>query len=133
MSTVLEPIRTISGVLKEDLPQPRGPYMLVKMRKLSEKVSKESLLYVPESRIADEQHACPLAEVILLGPECFNNPPENFPAGPRCKEGDIIIMAPYAGQRMLVGSEIEADEYRLVADACVTAVVPAPELVRRNM
>jgi co-chaperonin GroES (HSP10) len=49
------------------------------------------------------------------------------------KEGDIIIMAPYAGQRMLVGSEIEADEYRLVADACVTAVVPAPELVRRNM
>lgn len=129
---IAEAIRTYSEVAIEDLPQPQGYYILVKMRKVSEKIAEGSVLYAPESRVYDETLACPLAEVVIMGPECFLDQ-KLYPSGPRCKVGDVILMAPYAGQRVLVGNDVQADEYRIITDAVVAAVVPKPSLVRRNM
>jgi len=129
---IAEAIRTFSEVAIEDLPQPQGYHILVKMRKVSEKIAEGSVLYAPESRVHDETLACPLAEVMIMGPECFKDE-KLYPAGPRCKVGDVILMAPYAGQRILVGTDVQAEEYRIIPDAVVSAIVPKPGLVRRNM
>ncbi len=126
--SVLEAIRTISEVAIEDLPQPKANYILVKMRKVDEKIGS---LFVPESRLSDENHATPLADVILMGPECYLE--TSYPKGPLCKVGDTILMAPYSGIRVLVGTEAEAYEYRLISDHIVAATVSKPSLIRRNL
>jgi co-chaperonin GroES (HSP10) len=131
MSAAIEAICTSSDVSIDNLPQPQGYHILVKMRKVSEKIGKSGL-YIPESRKADEDMASPLAEVVLMGPECFLDA-KVFPSGPRCKVGDTVLMAPYAGQRVLVGTAVDAQEYRVITDAVITCVVPNPDLVRRNL
>lgn len=132
MSTVVEPIQVPQRVALGDLPQPCGPYMLVRMLPLSDKISKNSLIHMPDSRKKDEESASPLAEVVIVGPECFLRK-DLFPAGARCKEGDVILMAPYSGIRFLAGEDVEAEEYRLIHDGIVSAVVPRPEIVRRGL
>ncbi len=131
MSATVEAIRTNPGVALEDLPQPKRFYILVKMLDVSEKVNANSRIVMPENRKADEEVANPLAEVILMGPECFSGP--EFPTGAACQPGDIILMAPYSGQRVIVGPNLDADEYRIITHHVVTAVVPRPELVRRGL
>ncbi len=131
MSAVLSPIQTIPVTDISDLPQPKGFYILVKMRKVSEKIGNTGL-YMPESRRIDEDMACPLAEVVLMGPECYQDD-KVFPSGARCKVGDTVLMAPYAGQRFLFGSDTDPEEYRVITDAVVACTVPKPELVRRNL
>lgn len=130
MSAVIEAIRTEqTGLAIDQLPQPQGYYMLVRMVKAPQKVGS---IHIPESRQADETVANPLAEVVLMGPDCFANK-EQFPSGPRCQVGDVILMAPYSGIRVLLGSEVEADEYRIIHDGIPAAVVPNPSIVRRGL
>lgn len=121
----------MSNIDTSQLPQPKGFYVLVRMRKVSDKIG-DTGLFMPESRQKDEEIASPMADVVLMGPECYQDA-KVFPAGPRCKVGDVVLMAPYAGQRFLFGTDADPVEYRLITDAIVSAVVPNPDLVRRNL
>ncbi len=131
MSAVVEAIRAVTPIASEELPQPKGPYILLRMRKVSNKASKNSLIEMPESRVADETMANPMADVILMGPDCFRDPV--FYGERRCEVGDTILMAPYSGQRVIIGAHSEADEYRIIPDYVVVAVCPNPDLVRRGL
>lgn len=128
MSAVLSPINSMAE-LTDQLPQPQGYYILVRMRKTPKKVGS---IHIPEARVGDEDMASSMAEVVLMGPECYKDE-KVFPSGARCKVGDIILMAPYSGQRFLFGSDSEPTEYRVITDAVVACTVPNPELVRRNL
>ena len=92
----------MSNIDTSQLPQPKGFYLLVQMRKVSDKIG-DTGLFMPESRQKDEEVASPMAEVVLMGPECYQDQ-KVFPSGPRCKVGDVVLMAPYAGQRFLFGT-----------------------------
>lgn len=111
------------------LPIPRGWMALVKPYKTPKKIG---MLHVPESRVADEDLATPIGQVIALGPDCYRRA-DMFPTGPRCKEGDYIIFAAYTGLKFKVGDGDETVEYRLICDDDVKAIVPDPSIIRRDL
>ena len=59
-----------------------------------------------------------------MGPLCYNDS-DKFPTGQRCKEGDWVIFARYAGSRL----PIEGGEVRLLNDDEVLGTISDPESV----
>ncbi len=108
---------------------------------LAKLTSRRSKIFLTSSSIKSASGAESTNETFddknLICPVCTFEVPfkdeKLYPAGPRCKVGDVILMAPYAGQRILVGTDVQAEEYRIIPDAVVSAIVPKPGLVRRNM
>lgn len=121
MSAVVQPI--CCEVALADMPQPKGKFMLVKMLEVDEKWSPGSLLHRPDNNKSDEDVANPLAEVVLMGSGCTAE----------CQPGDVIFMASYSGHRFELGVAGDAKEYRIIADSCVLATVPRPEIVSRRV
>jgi co-chaperonin GroES (HSP10) len=68
--------------------------------------------------------------VVKLGAQAYDDP-EKFPEGPWCKEGDFIIMKSYSGTRFKVTTDDGDQEFRLINDDTVEAVVADPRVVSR--
>ena len=67
-----------------------------------------------------------------MGPDAYCRA-EMFPGGPRCGVGDVIMFQSYTGIRFNIGKGDGAQEYRLIADDDVKAVVPDPSVIWRNL
>jgi co-chaperonin GroES (HSP10) len=109
---------------EQTLPVPVGFRLLVKMYVTPEKTS--SGLYRPENAKALEDSASICAQVIALGPAAYKDI-EKFPSGPWAKEFDWIVIRAYSGTRL----KITGEEYRLINDDMVEAVVIDPAKVER--
>jgi co-chaperonin GroES (HSP10) len=107
-----------------DVIQPAGYRVLVRIPHLDAKM--KSGLYRPDSSRALEETASVLGEVIALGATAFLDA-DRFPHGPWCKVGDFIVMRAYSGTRLRIGDE----EYRLINDDTIEAVVSDPSQVER--
>jgi co-chaperonin GroES (HSP10) len=64
--------------------------------------------------------------VIELGEQAYSDK-ERFPTGPWCKVGDYVMFRANTGTRFKVGSQ----EYRLMNDDSIEAVVADPRAVTR--
>lgn len=126
MSAAVIPI-TSQGA--HTLPIPKGPYILIRMTKTVDRVGS---IHLPDSRVHDENLACPMGEVIAMG-EAAYLPLDKFIGGPRCRVGDIVYIGAYVGSKFKSGPGNTADEYRLIFDDDVKAVVPSEAIVRRDM
>jgi co-chaperonin GroES (HSP10) len=106
------------------LPQPCGYQLLVALSAQEEKT--EGGVYVPEEWREREETAGIAAMVLRMGPDAFTDK-SRFPSGAYCKDGDWIIMKAYSGFRV----EIHGQQFRLINDDCVRAVIEDPRGVKR--
>jgi hypothetical protein len=56
---------------------------------------------------------------------------DKFPDGPWCKEGDFVLMRAYSGTRFKVIDKDGSQEFRLINDDMVEAVVEDPRGITR--
>jgi co-chaperonin GroES (HSP10) len=107
-----------------DVLKPTGYRILVRIPHLDAKM--KSGLYRPDSSRSLEETASCLGEVLALGETAYKDE-EKFPNGPWCMPGDMIMMRQYSGTRF----KIDDQEYRLINDDTVEAVVSDPQRVER--
>lgn len=104
--------------------RPTGYRVLVRIPHLDAKM--QSGLYRPDSSRSLEQTASILAEVLAVGETAYGDE-EKFPDGPWCEVGDTVMMRAYSGTRF----KVDDQEYRLINDDTVEAVVIDPSRVER--
>lgn len=109
--------------LKKLLPKPAGYYLLVALPPEKEKIGS---VHITKDMAARENVASITANVIAVGPDAYNDPIK-FPSGPWCRESDWILFKSYSGSRF----KLEGQEFRLISDDTVMAVVDDPRLVER--
>lgn len=118
--------------LPQNIIRPTGYQILVKMVKAPRQIG---LIAVPEERATREDLACPMGEVLAIGPDCWTNT-EVYPPRPRgtrsCKVGDIVMFRSYTGVRVQIMEPDENNEYRLINDDVVVANITDPSLIRRG-
>ena len=114
---------------KFELPQPSGYRILIAIPK-KEETFKDSKIIIAESERRKEEIASIVGMVIKLGPQAYADP-DKFPDGPWCKEGDFIIMRSYSGTRFKVTTPDGDQEFRLINDDTVEAVIADPRVVTR--
>jgi co-chaperonin GroES (HSP10) len=107
------------------LPDPTGWKILIKTLTIEEKT--EGGIYIPEDTQALENVAVNLGYVMKMGPQCYSDK-EKYGDTPWCKERDFIIFQSYAGTRL----DIYRQEFRLINDDSVEAVVEDPRGIRRQ-
>ena len=101
------------------LPRPAGYKILIALAEVEEKTS-GGILLADEYR-TKEQAASVLGFVVELGPDAYADK-RKFPNGPWCKEGDWVLLNPYAGVRIMIFGK----EFRLVSDDVIEATVENP-------
>lgn len=110
--------------LLDVLPQPTGFRLLIAIPKKDE-VSDGGIV-LPGDMIKREQAGSMVGYVMKLGSIAYKST-ERFPDGAWCKEGDFIMFKTYAGARF----SVKGQEFRLINDDMVDAVVPDPTVVER--
>lgn len=108
----------------ETFPHPTGYKLLIAMPTLEEKT--EGGVFIPESLQKAENTASVVGLVIQLGDLAYQDQ-DKFPNGSYCKEGDWVIFRSYSGTRF----KLEDQEFRLINDDTVEAVVADPRGVKR--
>lgn len=109
---------------RDDLPQPKGYKVLIAIPSLKEVT--DGGIILPDVLKDQEKTASIYGCVIGLGPDAYNDP-DKFPNGPYCEEGDWVIFRSYSGTRL----KINGDEYRLINDDTVEAVITDPRILSR--
>jgi co-chaperonin GroES (HSP10) len=74
-----------------------------------------------------EEVMSPVLWVIKMGPDAYKDP-LRFPSGPSCKVGDFVLVRPNTGTRL----KIHGQEFRLINDDSVEAVVQDPRGIKRG-
>lgn len=112
-----------------NLPQPKGYKILIAIPKLEEKFENSSLIR-PDNLSKKEETATVVGMVVKLGSLAYKDE-DKFPDGPWCNEGDFILMRAYSGTRFKVVTEEGEQEFRLINDDVVEAVVDDPRGITR--
>jgi co-chaperonin GroES (HSP10) len=73
-----------------------------------------------------EELLSPVLWVVKMGPDAYKDP-IRFPSGPSCKVGDFVLVRPNSGTRL----KIHGQEFRLINDDSVEAVVQDPRGIKR--
>jgi len=108
------------------LPQPTGYHILCAIPDIDREFDNSSIIKA-EKTLADESTLSTVLFVVAMGPDCYNDE-HKFPTGPWCKVGDFIITRLYTGSRL----DIHGQEFRLINDDNVEAVVENPVGIRRK-
>jgi co-chaperonin GroES (HSP10) len=114
----------IQEVADAILPIPTGYKILVAIPKIEEKTT--GGIIRPDILRKAEETASIFGCVVSLGPDTYKDF-NKFPSGPWCKTGDWVVFRSYSGTRL----KIEGQEYRLINDDTVEAVVDDPRKIER--
>lgn len=106
------------------LPRPVGYHLLIALPKVED--TYESGIAKAERTRHEEQILSMMGAVIDMGEQAYADK-ERFPTGPWCKVGDFVMFRPNSGTRFKVNEQ----EYRLLNDDSIEAVVPDPRGVTR--
>ena len=106
------------------IPKPVGYHILIAMPQVAETFG--SGLLKTTQTIHHESILSMIGMVLDMGDQAYADK-ERFPNGPWCKVGDYILMRMNSGTRFKVG----AQEYRLVNDDSIEAVVEDPSGIQR--
>jgi co-chaperonin GroES (HSP10) len=112
-----------------ELPEPQGYKLLIAIPK-KEETFKNSQIIIAETERKKEEIASIVGLVVKMGSLAYGDE-EKFPDGPWCKEGDFILMRAYSGTRFKVTTPQGDQEFRLINDDTVEAVVADPRVVTR--
>jgi len=106
------------------LPQPKGYRILCMVPKIEEQYG--SGLVKADDTVRVEEQTTTVLFVVKLGDMAYKDA-TRFPTGPWCKEGDFILVRPYAGTRI----KIHGQEWRMINDDTVEGVVDDPRGISR--
>jgi hypothetical protein len=107
------------------LPDPVGYHILCAIPE-AEKNFDGSEIIKSDDTMRVEEVLTTVLFVVKVGPECYTDK-TRFPNGPWCKQGDLILVRPNSGSRLL----IHGREFRLINDDVVEAVVQDPRGIKR--
>lgn len=114
-----------SEELDRVLPRPMGYKILVAVPKAEETFG--GVLVKADTTVRNEEILSLIGYVLDLGPDAYKDK-GRFPSGvPFCKPGDYIMMRSYSGTRFKIGD----NEFRLINDDSVEALVPNPKAISR--
>lgn len=124
----------LSGILNQNaeekakqLPDPSDYMLLCMVPEALEQYADSDVGIIKSSQaMYHEEVLTPVLFVVKLGPTAYKDP-TRFPNGPRCKEGDFIIVRPNSGTRL----KIHGREFRIINDDTVEAVVQDPRGITR--
>jgi co-chaperonin GroES (HSP10) len=108
----------------EIVPNPAGYRILIALPDVNDKT--EGGVELPDEYLRREQTATIVGLAYKVGDLCYKDE-KKFPTGPWCKEGDWVLFRSYSGTRF----KINGQEYRLINDDSVEAVVPDPRAISR--
>jgi co-chaperonin GroES (HSP10) len=108
----------------KQLPDPSGYRLLCALPEVEEKTA--GGIYKADITKHHEELLTTVLFVIKMGPDAYKDP-SKFPSGPWCKEGDFVLVRPHAGTRV----NIHGQDFRLINDDCVEAVVEDPRGIKR--
>lgn len=113
----------------ERMPVPKGYKILIAIPKLEDKFD-NSVIVRPDAHAKKEETASIVGLVVKLGSLAYGDM-DKFPDGPWCEEGDYIMMRSYSGTRFKIQTEAGDQEFRLINDDMVEAVVADPRGIMR--
>jgi len=112
----------------KQLPKPSGYRILCAIPEaVAEFEDSEVGLIKADETMRNEETLTTVLFVVELGPDCYKDP-NKFPSGPWCKQGDFILVRPYAGSRLV----IHGREFRIINDDSVEGIVDDPRGITRK-
>jgi co-chaperonin GroES (HSP10) len=111
--------------LEAAIPKPTGYHILIALPNVEETFGETSLLKA-EKTVREEYILSTIGLVLDMGDQAYNDK-DRFSAGPWCKPGDYVMFRANTGTRFKIGTQ----EYRLMNDDSVQAVVPNPRAISR--
>ena len=109
----------------KQLPQPSGYRILCAIPNIEKEY--DSGIVKADTTVHFEELLTTVLWVIELGPDCYKDT-SRFPSGPWCKKGDFVLVRPNSGTRVI----IHGQEFRLINDDSIEAVVDEPRGIRRK-
>ena len=113
------------AALEASIPKPTGYHILIALPNVEETFG-ESVLVKAEKTVREEYILSTIGLVLDMGDQAYNDK-DRFSAGPWCKPGDYVMFRANTGTRFKIG----AQEYRLMNDDSVQAIVPNPRAISR--
>lgn len=111
------------------MPEPTGYKLLIGIPHADRKTSGGILK--AKTTVELEEVGSLIGVVLAMGPDAYSDE-KRFPSGPYCKTEDFIVMRSYSGTRFIVtGEGDEYQEFRLINDDSVEAVVEDPRGVKK--
>jgi co-chaperonin GroES (HSP10) len=107
------------------LPTPVGYRILIAMPHVEETFDGSELLKSVTTK-NHEQVMSIIGLVLDMGDQAYSDA-DRFPDGPWCKQGDYVMFRANTGTRF----SIDGNEYRLMNDDSIEAVVPDPRGIQR--
>jgi chaperonin GroES len=109
---------------QEQLPAPKGYKLLIAIPEIKAKT--DGGIIIPDLLKDAEKTASIYGNVIAMGPDAYGDAAK-FPSGPYCEVGDWVVFRSYTGTRL----KVNGNEFRVINDDSVEAVVPDPRAIRR--
>jgi co-chaperonin GroES (HSP10) len=107
------------------LPKPSGYRILCAIPEQEKEF--ESGIAKADETMRIEETLTTVLFVVSLGPDCYTDK-ARFPSGAWCKQGDFVLVKPYAGSRLV----IHGREFRMINDDSVEGVVDDPRGIKRK-
>lgn len=111
--------------LEEAIPKPTGYHVLIALPNVEETYGDSGLVKSSQT-LRDEHILSTIGLVLDMGDQAYNDK-DRFPTGPWCKTGDYVMFRANTGTRFKLGKQ----EYRLLNDDSIQAIVPDPRAVKR--
>ena len=111
--------------IEAQIPKPVGYRVLIALPNVDETYGASGLIKSGQT-LREEYILSTVGAVIELGEQAYSDK-ERFPTGPWCEVGDYVMFRANTGTRFKVGSQ----EYRLMNDDSIEAVVADPRVVTR--
>jgi co-chaperonin GroES (HSP10) len=111
--------------LEAAIPKPTGYHILIALPNVEETFGETSLLKA-EKTVREEYILSTIGLVLDMGDQAYNDK-DRFSAGPWCKPGDYVMFRANTGTRFKIGTQ----EYRLMNDDSIQAIVPNPRAISR--
>jgi len=115
----------VTNDLADKLPKPVGYRILIELPKVEETFVGSKIIKTSKE-VSHDHIMTIIGKVLEIGNEAYSDT-TRFPTGPWCKKGDYVIFRMNTGTRLTV----EGQEYRIMNDDSVEAVVADPSGITR--
>jgi co-chaperonin GroES (HSP10) len=111
--------------LEAAIQKPVGYRLLIALPSVEETFGDSGIVKAIKT-VREEYILSTIGLVLDVGEQAYSDP-DRFPNGPWCKPGDYVMFRANTGTRFKIGDQ----EYRLMNDDSVEAVVPNPKAISR--
>lgn len=121
----IESDKKAQEAMEAAIPKPTGYHILIALPNVDETFG-ESGLVKAEKTVREEYILSTIGLVLDMGEQAYNDK-DRFSSGPWCKPGDYVMFRANTGTRFKIGTQ----EYRLMNDDSIQAIVPNPRAISR--